>query len=141
MSNIVGKMNIMISDCDRRIAKNGDLITSAKDTCDFLGGFASLVGTTKAETGAKARLTHLENGNKIVKLEKLMYQAIQKGNYALLPVLKTKYMEEMTTALDSSGNLVELGWMEEGEYLTFANGSKKQMDYMSIICDPNVYGK
>ena len=69
-----------------------------------------------------------------------MYQAIQRGNFALLPVLKTKYMDEMTTALDSSGNLVELGVMKENEYLSFAEGAKKQSEYMTVICDPSGYG-
>ena len=95
---------------------------------------------SKANEMASARVKHLEKGNELVKLEKLMYQTIQKGNFALLPVIKTKYMDEMTTALDSSGNLVELGIMKENEYLDFADGSKKQAEYMTVICDPSGYG-
>lgn len=142
ISAINKRIPFLLADCDRRIGDNTQLIQGAKESEDFLKGLPIFVGKGifKARTMASARVKHLEKGNELVKLEKLMYQAIQKGNFALLPILKTKYMDEMTTALDSSGNLVELGVMKENEYLDFADGSKRQAEYMTVICDPSVYG-
>lgn len=136
------RVPFLLADCDRRMESNAEMIKEAKETEDFLKRISPIMG--KGKTGAtemsSARVKHLERGNQLVKLEKLMYQAIQKGNFALLPVLRTKYMDEMTTTLDSSGNLVELGVMRENEYLFFAEGAKKQCEYMTVICDPSVYG-
>jgi hypothetical protein len=139
------RVPFLIADCDRRIGDNAKLIQDGKRAEELFKILTPIVGKGKGIEGkavvmASARVKHLEKGNELVKLEKLMYQAIQKGNFALLPVLKNKYMDEMTTALDSSGNLVELGVMKEGEHLFFADGAKKQAEYMTVICDPSGYG-
>lgn len=140
ISAINKRIPFLLTDCDRRIGDNTKLIQDAKESEDFLKRLSGIIGKGTAVGLASARVKHLERGNELVKLEKLMYQAIQKGNFALLPILKNKYMDEMTTALDSSGNLVELGVMKEGEHLFFADGAKRQAEYMTVICDPSVYG-
>lgn len=143
MKKIMGEVSFLLADCDRRMESNAEMINDAKESEEFVGRMTSIFGNGKsgrAREMASARVKHLERGNLLVKLEKLIYQAIQKGNFALLPVLRTKYMDEMTTTLDSSGNLVEMGVMKENQYLFFADGAKKQSEYISLICNPSVYG-
>ena len=141
ISAINERVPFLLADCDRRIESNAELIKEAKATEDFLKRLAPLMGgKSKATDLSEIRVKYLEKGNQLVKLEKLMYQAIQKGNFALLPVLKTKYMDEMVVSLDTSGNMVELGVMKESEYLFLCEGAKKQSEYMTVICDPSGYG-
>jgi hypothetical protein len=139
------RVPFLIADCDRRIGDNAKLIQDGKRAEELFKILTPIVGKGKGIEGkavvmASARVKHLEKGNELVKLEKLMYQTIQKGNFALLPVLKTKYMDEMVVSLDTSGNMVELGVMKESEYLFLCEGAKKQSEYMTVICDPSVYG-
>jgi hypothetical protein len=89
----------------------------------------------KMEDKNAEKMKNYENNIQLIKVEKLIYQALTKsGNGAIFPKLFQKYSDLMGISYDISGNMVRLDGVEEQEYLEYCASSLKQRDYIKKVC-------
>jgi hypothetical protein len=69
------------------------------------------------------------------KLKKKMYSVILNENYDKLPSFKTKFVTILSNSLEAYEKALELGDMNEGQYLYFVNRVKKAYDDVIFLID------
>lgn len=134
-----------IASCDERISS----VQSKLDSWKLYGSILSLASGCYTKEEDKAvfnmedknaeKMKNYENNLQLIKVEKLVYQALGKeGNNAIFPKLFQKYSDLMANSYDISGNMVRLEGMEEQEYLEYCASSLKQREYIQKLC---LYGE
>ena len=121
--------NIAIQSCDERIESMNQRILQYKTTRMMVRLVIS-----KDDTKYDLLIQNLEQDIKIVKTEKLIYQTFLKKNKRMFQLLLEKYRENMIESFDISGNLVKAGTIKEEEYRQYTFESKKQQEYIKLIC-------
>lgn len=122
-----------VSSCDERIAS----IQEKLDSWRVYGKVLNLVDL-EMETKYQDNIQNYENNIKLVQVEKLLYNALAKGNRAIFPRLLSKYDELMGVSYDLSGNMVITGLTPEGDHLEYCNKSLAQREYIRKLC---LYGE
>ena len=134
-----------IASCDERIAS----IQSKLDSWKVYGKALSIAAMCYEKEEDKAvfemedkhaeTIRNYENNIQLVKVEKLLYQALGKsGNGALFSKLFQKYSDLMANSYDISGNMVRFEGIGEQEYLEYCASSLKQREFIQKLC---LYGE
>jgi hypothetical protein len=124
------QISMCIASCDERIASIQTKLNSWKVYGKVLG-----LVSFKMEDKNAEKMKNYENNIQLIKVEKLIYQALTKsGNGAIFPKLFQKYSDLMGISYDISGNMVRLDGVEEQEYLEYCASSLKQRDYIKKVC-------
>jgi hypothetical protein len=128
------QISMCVASCDERIAS----IQSKLDSWKVYGKVLGLVSFKMEDKNAE-KMKNYENNIQLIKVEKLIYQALAKsGNGAIFPKLFQKYSDLMGISYDISGNMVRLDGVEEQEYLEYCASSLKQREYIQKLC---LYGE
>lgn len=124
-----------LSSCDERIASVQDKLDSWK----VYGKVLKLVDLDM-ETKYEDKIKTYENNIKLIKTEKLIYNALAnpKSSGAIFPKLLAKYDELVGISYDLSGNMVINGLNAEGDHLEYCNQSLAQREYIKKLC---LYGE
>lgn len=122
-------INKCIRSCDERISsiqkKLNEWIVYSKVLC---------IASFELETKYQDKIKNYENNIKLIKTEKIIYNALLKGNSELFPKLLARYDELMGLSYDLSGNMVITGLFVEGDYLDYCKKSLDQREYIRTIC-------
>ena len=121
-------------DCDKRIKTIEEDIRFHECKCLLtrlgLPPYHSSSDTHKTENEKSwNRLKNCENNLRLVKMEKMIYEAIEQQRTATLPLLFKKYSESVNLSL-TLGRKVATG----EEYEQFCLGAKTQRDYIMTLC-------
>ena len=83
------------------------------------------------------QIANYENNMKLVKTEKLIYQALlnNKTNKAIFPLLLAKYDEYMIESYEMGEILTQKGISPEQEHIEFCKNSLTQRKYIKKCCD------
>jgi hypothetical protein len=123
-------INECIKSCDERISS----IQEKLNEWIVYGKVLSIV-SFDLETKYQDKLKNYENNIKLIKTEKLIYNALMKSNNSeLFPKLLARYDELMGVSYDLSGNMVITGLVVEGDYLDYCKQSLDQREYIRTIC-------
>lgn len=119
-----------VASCDERIAS----IETKLNNWKLYGKVLGIVSLEMEDKNAEL-MKNYENNIQLIKVEKLIYQALAKsGNGAIFPKLFQKYSDLMGISYDISGNMVRLDGVEEQEYLEYCASSLKQREYIQKLC-------
>lgn len=123
-------INECIKSCDERISS----IQEKLNEWIVYGKVLNIV-SFDLETKYQDKLKNYENNIKLIKTEKIIYNALMKGNNSeLFPKLLARYDELMGVSYDLSGNMVITGLVVEGDYLDYCKQSLDQREYIRTIC-------
>ena len=91
---------------------------------------------SRALDGADVSIKEFETNIKLLKIEKMIYNALKntKSDRAIYKKLQDKYAEAMVDLIELSSQQVSLGLRGEGNYLDFCNKIKKDKNFIDIIC-------
>jgi hypothetical protein len=133
----------VIPHCDERIATAQSKLDSCNKLLLFLAGIHEQDEDNTVFKMEANKVFHkikqLKNNIQLVKVEKVIYQALGKNNNgALFPKLLQKYSDLMADSYELSGNMVKLNAVEEQEHLVYCAKSLKQRDYIERLC---LYGE
>jgi hypothetical protein len=114
------------ADCDKRIKTIKEDISFHECKCLL----TRLAGNQRAENEKSwNRLKNCENNLRLVKMEKMIYEAHEQQRTATLPLLFKKYSESVDLSLTLARKVAT-----EEEYQQFCSGAKTQRDYIKIMC-------
>lgn len=129
-SKCIKSCDVCIKSCDERISS----IQEKLNEWIVYGKVLSIV-SFDLETKYQDKLKNYENNIKLIKTEKLIYNALMKSNNSeLFPKLLARYDELMGVSYDLSGNMVITGLVVEGDYLDYCKQSLDQREYIRTIC-------
>ena len=89
-----------------------------------------------SEAPHREETKNYENGIKLVKVEKMIYNAMKTktSRKDIFKHLLAKYDELMLVSYDISGNLVANELTKEGEYLAYCKESLNQREFIRKMC-------
>jgi hypothetical protein len=131
--------------CDEGIAsaKEGldEMLTLRKDVIEIIETENREVERisireSRALDGADVSIKEFETNIKLLKIEKMIYNALKntKSDRAIYKKLQDKYAEAMVELIELSSQQVSLGLRGEGTYLDFCNKIKEDKKIIDIIC-------
>jgi hypothetical protein len=122
--------NTAIADCDNRIADVKNSIADLK-VCWTVRKFIS---ESQREMWYNLKIQNYENTIKMIQTEKIIYNALLKGNSGLFPKLLERYDELLSNSCEFGNQFVTNGLALEGDYLDYCKESVEQRNYISQIC-------
>jgi hypothetical protein len=129
------ELSDIIASCDKRISFNQDIIDKI-EYLQFNPLSLALGVSTDEQTEWVNKKKMREYAVKLIKIEKLIYTAIQKkSDKTIFSKYIEKYDELLNMSYDLSGNLVSNNSMNEGEYLEFCNETMKQRNFLKDLCE------
>ena len=112
--------------CDERIKTIQEDIKFHECKCLL----TRLMGNQRAENEKSwNRLKNCENNLRLVKMEKMIYEAHEQQRTATLPLLFKKYSESVDMSLTLGKKVAT-----EEEYQQLCSGAETQRDYIKIMC-------
>ena len=134
-------MSNCLASCDERIDSLQKKIDNWKPYAGIMGLMAKIYKEEEeqkifTEAPQMDNVKNLENNIKLVKTEKLIYNAIINKNSTkeIFKLLLAKYDEMLGISYDISGNMVRNGIIVEGEHIDYCKNSLDQREYIRIIC-------
>lgn len=121
----------LISHFDERIKRLNEAITLLNiSTLQCAGGVSE-------DTYEHCKLTmeKLQNDLRIYEIRKMIVKAHYQGRTATLPLLFQKYTEKTTLALELREQGCRVGFIGEGSYLDYCNGSRETHELFKQLCN------
>jgi hypothetical protein len=123
-------INKCIESCDERISSVQEKLNSWLVYGKVLG-----IASFELEIKYQDKIKNYENNIKLIKTEKIIYNALMKSNNReLFSKLLNKYDELMGVSYDLSGNMVITGLNMEGDHLEYCKQSLDQREYIMKLC-------
>ena len=112
-----------MDDCDRRYTKIGLTLMNFHI-------YGEMTQTPIAE-----RVRYFENSMNLVRVEKLIYNALMINNRGLLPLCLAKYDELIGESFEIGKSMVVKENCKEEFYLQYCKDSLKQREYIKTLCE------
>jgi hypothetical protein len=136
----VEKVNECIASCDERIASVQSKLDNWKPYAGVMGLMAKLYDKEEdvkvfTEAPQMDNVKTYENNIKIIKVEKMMWNAFKNNSKKdIFKHILSKYDELMCLSYDIAGNMVLNGIQVEGEYLDYCKSSLDQREFIRKMC-------
>ncbi len=136
-------MTRAVNSCDERIANAQSEIAESKQIIRLRGIIRDefeddgVAVDSSIDTKHGLRIKNRENDIKLLKIEKMLYIAVNKPNTpkALFNIYCEKYAEVLTESIEWAESMVKTGIVEENEYLEMCNVGKRQKSHIDRVCD------
>ena len=131
----------VIESCDERILSCNECIKHKQTSMELMSFMYQLQENTTSTILIKnieLEIKNKMNSKELIKLEKIIYNALILNNFVLLPLLVQRYDDKMNESIEFGNEMVLKEIIQENEFLEFTSGIKRQRDYIYNICKDHV---